>query len=51
MSHFLADSLGDDDFVLDRPGLVGTHSIWKLAVTFAQGNGCTKVCVALCLMM
>ena len=46
MSHLLADSLADNDFVLDRPGLVGTHSIRKLAVTFARGNGCTKVCVA-----
>ena len=46
MSRLLTDSLADIDFILDRPGLVGTHSICKLAVTFARGNGCTKVCVA-----
>lgn len=46
MSRLLTDSLADSDFILDRPGLVGTHSIRKLAVTFARGNGCTKVCVA-----
>ena len=45
-SRLLADSLADNDFILDRPGLVGTHSIRKLAVTFARGDGCSKVCVA-----
>ncbi len=44
LSRLLADTLRDADFSLDRPGLVGTHSIRKMAVTFARGNGCSKVC-------
>jgi hypothetical protein len=43
ISCLLRDSLQDDEFVFDRPGLLGTHSIRKCAVTFARGNGCTKV--------
>ncbi len=43
ISRLLRDSLQDDEFVFDRPGLLGTHSIRKCAVTFARGNGCTKV--------
>jgi hypothetical protein len=46
MSLLLADSHSDDDFVLDGPGLVGTHSLCKLDVTFERGNGCSKVYVA-----
>ena len=45
LSRLLGDTLRDTDFNLDRPGLVGTHSIRKMAVTFARGNGCSKVCV------
>ncbi len=35
--------------VLERDGLVGTHSLRKLAVTFARNQGMTKVsCVFVC---
>ena len=35
--------------ILERPGLVGTHSLRKLAVTFARNQGMTKVsCVFVC---
>jgi hypothetical protein len=39
----LTDVLRGDEFVMDREGLLGTHSVRKMAVTFARGNGCTKV--------
>ena len=39
----LTDVLKGDEFVMDREGLLGTHSVRKMAVTFARGNGCTKV--------
>ena len=43
LRHQLTDVLKEDEFVMDREGLLGTHSVRKMAVTFAQGNGCTKV--------
>ena len=35
--------------ILERPGLVGTHSLRKMAVTFARNQGMTKV--SLCLSL
>jgi len=32
-----------DDYVMDRDGLLSTHSVKKMAIIFAQGNGCTKM--------
>ena len=43
LCHQLADVLRGDEFVVEREGLLGTHSVRKMAVTFAPGNGCTKV--------
>ena len=31
------------DFETEKPGLLGTHSVRKCAVTFARGVGCSKV--------
>jgi hypothetical protein len=35
--------LNDDQFQARDLGLLGSHSIRKFAVTFARGNGCSKV--------
>ena len=43
LSSVLEDTLRDTDFNLDMPGLIGTHSIRMMTVTFARGNGCSKV--------
>ena len=43
LSHQLKDILLSDSFMAARAGLLGTHSVRKMAVTFVQGTGCTKV--------
>jgi hypothetical protein len=43
LSHQLKDILLSDSFMAARAGLLGTHSVRKMAVTFARGTGCTKV--------
>ena len=35
LSCFMHDTMSRDSFQLDSPGLVGTHSVRKCAVTFA----------------
>ena len=44
LSCLLGNTLQNADFNLGRPCLVGTHSIMKMEVSFAWGNGCSKVC-------
>jgi hypothetical protein len=39
----LGDALNGEGFQVDQIGLLGTHSIRKCAVTFARGNGCSRV--------
>jgi hypothetical protein len=36
------------EFMSERPGLIGTHSVRKLAVTHARSNGCTRVSDLFC---
>jgi hypothetical protein len=43
ISHLWRDSLQEDEFVVDRLGLLDAHLIRKCAVNVARGNGCTKV--------
>lgn len=42
---------GMESITKDKPGNVGTHSIRKMAGTFAVGNGCTQVCFVLCFII
>ena len=39
----LKDILLSDSFLATRAGLLGTHSVRKIAVTFARGTECTNV--------
>ena len=39
----LNDVLRGDGFTVARVRVLGTHSVRKFAVTFARGNGCSKV--------
>ena len=43
----LSTVLSDDQFHVRDLGLLGSHSICKFAVTFACGNGCSKVWIYL----
>ncbi len=43
MRRVLSTVLKDDEFHVRDLGLLGSHSIRKFAVTFARGNGCSKV--------
>ena len=43
LARQLKDILLSDSFMAARAGLLGTHSVRKMAVTFATGTGCTKV--------
>jgi hypothetical protein len=36
------------EFMSERLGLIGTHSVRKLAVTLARSNGCTRVSDLFC---
>ena len=43
LAHQLKDILLSDSCMAARAGLLGTHSVRKMAVTFARGTGCIKV--------
>jgi hypothetical protein len=43
LARQLKEILLSDSFMSTRAGLLGTHSVRKMAVTFARGTGCTKV--------
>ena len=43
LAHLLKDILLSGSFMAARAGLLGTHSVRKMAVTFTRGTGCTKV--------
>ncbi len=43
LARQLKEILLSDSFMSVRAGLLGTHSVRKMAVTFARGTGCTKV--------
>ena len=43
LAHQLKEILLSDSLMCARAGLLGTHSVRKMAVTFARRTGCTKV--------
>ena len=45
LARQLKEILLSDSFMCARAGLLGTHSVRKMAVTFARGTGCTKVSI------
>jgi hypothetical protein len=46
MGNLLARIVNSPHFVKDKPGHLGTHSIRKMAASYAASNGCSKVSCA-----
>ena len=47
-SKLLSDSIEGEWFSFDRPGLLGSHSVRKLAATHCRSCGCSKVRCCMC---